>query len=155
MSITTAPASTLNASFTVTAEIDVPRYGDPFLRVTVDGEAVTVRINPHLLRLHGQSVTDEAERLLQRHAGYRTTTGWATDERGRMTATVAEISGRCVTCVHGCGCSIDAIGCGHYQCLAASAEIAHTCDGAALAVNAKRPALPRRPRNPYRRGSKR
>jgi len=150
MSIATAPATTLAAPSRDTAEIEVPGYGDCFLRVTVDGEAVTIRINPHWLRLHEQSVTDEAERLLQRHAGYRTTTGWATDERGRMTATVAEISGRCSTCVHGCGCAIDGPGCGHYQCPAASPEIAHTCDGAALAVNAKRPALPRRPRNTRR-----
>lgn len=155
MSIATAPASTLGAPFTVTAEIEVPRYGDAYLRVTVDGEALTIRINQHLLRLHEQSVTAEAERLLQRHAGYRPTAGWATDEHGHMTASVAEISGRCITCIHGCGCSIDGPGCGHYQCPSANDEIAHTCDGAALAISAKRPALQRRPRNAYRRGSKR
>ncbi len=127
----------------VTADIEVTQLGTAYLRVSVDGDQLAFEINPHTLKLRMISVTDEAERLLQRHAGYRPATAWATDEHGHLTASVAEITGRCTTCVHGCGCGIDGPGCGHYGCPAASAELANTCDGAALAVAAKR-TYPRR-----------
>lgn len=145
MSITTstpAPGTDLH----VTAEIEVTGVGTAYLRVTVDGERIAFEINPHLMRLYRQTVIQEADRLLRRHAGYEPASAWISDEHGHLTATVAEISGRCVTCVHGCGCEIGGIGCGHYQCPAASAEVANTCDGAALALGAKRPSYRRRPR---------
>jgi hypothetical protein len=136
----TAPAST-----TVSAEIEVTHTGDAYLRVAIDGDVVAFRINPHFLRLRNQTVTGEAERLLQRHAGYAPASHWTTDTDGRLTTTVAEMTGRCTACVHGCGCSLGSTGCGHYGCPAATPEIAHTCDGAALALSAKRPPLPGRP----------
>jgi hypothetical protein len=148
MSITaSAPAtSTTGADPTVTAEIEVIGNGAAHLLVTVDGERVRIEINRHLTRLYQQTDTEEATRLLRRHAGYEPTSAWTIGEHGHLTATVAEISGRCVTCVHGCGCEIGSTGCAHYQCLAATAEVANTCDGAALALDAKRPSYRRRPR---------
>jgi hypothetical protein len=127
----------------VTADIEITPVGTAYLRVVVDGELVAFEINPHSLKLRDISVTGEAARLLQRHAGYRPATDWATDEHGHLTAGVAEMTGRCTVCVHGCGCTVGDTGCGHYRCPAASAEIVHTCDGAALAVAAKR-TYPRR-----------
>lgn len=129
---------TITAAFQVTADIEVTPTGDAYLRVAVDGDTVAFRINPNSLRLRKITVTDEATRLLQRHAGYAPATDWATDERGHLTASVAEITGRCTTCVHGCGHTIGDTGCGHYQCPAAPAGHANTCDGAALALTAKR-----------------
>jgi len=128
----------------ITANIEVTAHGTPYLSVNIDGEKVTFEINPHFLKLRGQSTTDEAARLLKKHAGYEPVTGWNTDETGRLTATVAELTGRCTTCVHGCDCGIDGPGCDHYKCPAATAETANTCDGAALALTAKRPPYPRR-----------
>lgn len=141
MSNTAQPATAQPAdapAFTVTADIEVTSLGSAYLRVDIDGEPVTFEINPHTLKLRQISVTDEAERLLKRHAGYRAADAWTTDERGHLTASLGEITGRCTICVHGCGCEIGGTGCGHYMCPAASAQDANTCDGAALALAAYR-----------------
>jgi len=135
MSIT---ASTTCTPLDVTAAIEVTRLGTAYLRVTVDGEPIAFEISPHTLRLRKMTVTAEAARLLQRHAGYQPSSEWTPDDHGHLTATVAQMTGRCITCVHGCGCEIGSTGCGHYQCPAASAAVANTCDGAALALDAKR-----------------
>lgn len=128
---------------TLTAEIITPRVGDPYLLVVVDGEKVVVSIREHLRLLHEQTVTDEAARLLQRHAGCQPVSDWTADENGRMTATVAEMTGRCATCVHGCGHSATTTNCGHYRCPGRTTDTAHanSCDGAAIALGAKRPSL--------------
>lgn len=146
MSITTAPAtvtgitatSATDEPFTVTAEIATDMLGTAYLRVVVDGVNHCFTINPHFVRLRDLSVQGVAARLLQKHAGYTTTGAWTEGENGRLTAPVAEIAGRCRTCVHGCGHGVGDTGCGHWQCLAATPEIANTCDGAALALSAKR-----------------
>lgn len=163
MSITTAPAtvtgvratSATDQPFTVTAEITTDTLGTAYLHVAVDGDKHAFKLDPHLLRLRQRSVTDEAERLLQRHAGYRPASAW-TEVDGRLAAPVAEIAGRCLTCIHGCGHGVGDTGCAHWQCLAAKGTpLGSTCDGATLAVTAKwsgctapqratrRPAAPR------------
>lgn len=129
---------TTPAQFTVTADIEVTRTGTAFLRVAVDGEQVTFRLDPNSMRLRRVDVTVEATRLLQKHAGYAPASDWMVDDHGHLTATVAEITGRCTTCVHGCGHTIGDTGCGHYGCPAAPAGHANTCDGAALPLTAKR-----------------
>lgn len=140
ITVTTADKPAANPTRTVTANIEVTRDGTAYLRVRVDGDLIAFKIDPNTLqlRLHEKTVPAEAKRLLQRHAGYEPTTKWTTGADGHMSATVAEMTGRCATCVHGCGCELGSTGCGHYQCPAASADIVHTCDGAALALNARR-----------------
>jgi hypothetical protein len=138
--------TTATVTAPATADIEVNPTGEAYLRVVVDGELTAFRINLGALTLRRTTVTEEAARLLQRHAGYKPATEWATGDNGHLTATVAEMTGRCTTCVHGCGHGIGDTGCGHYQCPAASAEISHTCDGVTLAVTARR-TYPYAPRN--------
>lgn len=147
MSITTAPAtvtgiratSATGEPFTVTAEITTDTLGTAYLHVVVDGDLHSFKLDRHLLRLREQSVQDEATRLLQRHAGYKPASAWTEAVPGRLTAPLAEIAGRCLTCVHGCGHGVGDKGCAHWQCLAATPEIANTCQGAVLALTAKWP----------------
>lgn len=147
MSITTAPAtvtgiratSATGKPFTVTAEITTDMLGTAHLRVEVDGEKHSFTLNRHWLRLRQRTVQDEAARLLQRHAGYKPASAWTEATPGRLTASVAEIAGRCLACVHGCGHQVGDKGCSHWQCLAATPENANTCTGAALALTAKWP----------------
>ncbi|MGK5677642.1 hypothetical protein [Actinoplanes sp. URMC 104] len=134
---TAAPATTTDT----TAVVEIDATGTALLRVVVDGELVAFEFDVKRLVLRNTNPADEATRLLKRHAGYTVGSAWNTDERGRMTATVAEISGRCPTCAHGCGCAVDEPGCGHYMCLAAPAELRNTCQGAVIALDAKRPPL--------------
>lgn len=139
--------STSDSPFEVTAAIHTSAFGAARLSVTVDGERFAFELNPHMLRLYKQSVTDEATRLLQRHAGYKPAGGWITNEQGHLTATVEEITGRCTTCVHGCGHGADDTACGHYQCLAAAGTTtANTCPGTEIAIAAKRPQPGGKPR---------
>jgi hypothetical protein len=148
----TQPVSTTPSTCAaeVTAAIEVTATGAAYLRVTIDGDQVAFEMSPHSLRLRRITETAEAERLLRKHAGYQPTSGWATDGSGHLTATVGEITGRCTTCVHGCGCQRGDTGCGHYQCPAAAAEVANTCDGAALPLSAKR-TYPKAARRTVRR----
>ncbi|MFI7608472.1 hypothetical protein ACIBTV_25430 [Micromonospora sp. NPDC049366] len=141
---TVAPVTRLTATtgsdapFTVTATIETG-LRETHLIVVVDGEPHCFRINRHWLRLEDRTVTDEATRLLQRHAAYQPATEWSPTGSGTLTATVAEISGRCRTCAHNCDCMPGSNGCGHFGCPFAAEDVANTCDGADIHLQARRP----------------
>lgn len=125
-----------------TATIETGTAGAQYLLVAIDGELRCIQINTHWLALYQGSVTvrDEATRLLAREAGYTPVGEWREVKPGVQAVEVAAVTGRCLTCVHGCGCAVDGRGCGHFGCWATTEAVANTCPGAAVAVAARRPS---------------
>ncbi|MBQ1048459.1 hypothetical protein KBX50_08270 [Micromonospora sp. C51] len=125
-------------------------HTDPYVAVNLGG--VEYRLNIDLARVFErtsrpivEAVVVEAQRLMRRHVGYAPAPGSRAqfdNRRGTLTFAVAEIPGRCDTCLHGCACQPLSDGCAHYRCRAFPApDLVNSCPGVAV-INPPRPQRP-------------
>jgi hypothetical protein len=124
-----------------TATLTSP-HNDPHLHVTIG--SATLRLSLDLSRLlarqrRGGSLVSaaitEAVLLLRRRTGCAPAGRWArtSEDRNAFTVAIAELPGRCETCVHGCECRVGRDGCGHLDCRGVrTRELADSCPGVGL-----------------------
>ncbi|MGK5677646.1 hypothetical protein [Actinoplanes sp. URMC 104] len=113
----------------------------PVLHVTVGGATVELPIDLHGViarnRTHRplvEAVAVEGAKQMRRSLGYAPAGAWRRDRKtGGFTVPVAEIPGRCETCVSGCACTKGSDGCEHLGCWGRGAYVKrNSCPGAAL-----------------------
>ncbi|SDT74244.1 hypothetical protein [Actinoplanes derwentensis] len=115
-------------------------HTDPCLHVTVGFATVQFRVDLArvITRSRGSlvsAVATEAVRLLRRKTGYAPTGSWArtSTDRNAFTVPIAEMPGRCETCVSRCECRAGSDGCEHLGCRGQrTPDRANTCPGVAV-----------------------